>query len=144
MYGSSRNCKSGVWLLWWICHWFVKICFFLKGREDMLLQGTVTLELMIWNFYPWFVPFILIMPPSWGGILVLGCLCIRSWHFLMHARVLKFRIWILHGKIADTLFFLFELSPFLELCPFEKIRMKPFQQDISKHIWTGAWNLLSW
>ena len=43
----------------------------------------------------------------------------------VHARVLKFHIWIPHGKIADIrFFFLSELSPFLELCPFEKIRMK--------------------
>ena len=65
-----------------------------------------------------------------------------------HARVLKFHIWIPHGKIVDArfffvcfLFFVFlllffffffffvvvflsELSPFLELCPYEKIRMK--------------------
>ena len=43
----------------------------------------------------------------------------------VHARVLKFHTWILHGKIADShFFFLSELSPLLELCPFEKIRMK--------------------
>ena len=42
----------------------------------------------------------------------------------MHARVLKFHTWIPHRKIADTFFFLSEVSPFLELCPFEKIRMK--------------------
>ena len=36
----------------------------------------------------------------------------------------NFHIWIPHGKIADTFFFLSELSPFLELCPFENIRMK--------------------
>ena len=53
----------------------------------------------------------------------------------VHARVLKFHIWISHGKIADPyFFFLTELSPVLELCPFEKIRMKSFQQDISKSI----------
>ena len=28
-----------------------------------------------------------------------------------------------------------ELSPFLELCPFKKIRMKSCQKDISKSIW---------
>ena len=33
-------------------------------------------------------------------------------------------IWIPHGKLADTLFFLSEFSPFLESCPFGKIRMK--------------------
>ena len=42
----------------------------------------------------------------------------------MYARVLNFHIWIAHGKVAGTHFFLSELSPFLELCPFEKIRMK--------------------
>ena len=54
-------------------------------------------------------------------------LCIRaSVHVLVrlsktvHAKVLKF-----HGKIVDRhFFFLSELSPFLELCPFENIRMK--------------------
>ena len=43
----------------------------------------------------------------------------------LHARILTFHIWIPHGKIAETcFFFLSELSPILELCPFEKIRMK--------------------
>ena len=111
----------------------------------------------------------------------------------VHARVLKFHIWIPHGKIVDThtiscpsylpfwsyallkksewnlmhaisyepymlgiwnfiygsswknswsLFsFLSELSPFLELCPFEKIRMKSCQQDISKCIWARGLKL---
>ena len=40
----------------------------------------------------------------------------------VHARVLKFHIWIPHGKIFDTpFFFLVRVSSFLELCPFEKI-----------------------
>ena len=34
-----------------------------------------------------------------------------------------------------------ELSPFLELCPFEKIRMKYSQQDISKSIWARGLKL---
>ena len=39
----------------------------------------------------------------------------------VHARVLKFHIWIPHGKITDPyFFFLSELSPFLELSLFEK------------------------
>ena len=38
----------------------------------------------------------------------------------VHARVLKFYIWIPHGKITDMYFFFFsELYPFLELCPFK-------------------------
>ena len=52
----------------------------------------------------------------------------------VHARVLKFHIWIPHGKIFDTCFiFLSEFSPFLELCPFEKIRMK---SDACHILWT--------
>ena len=51
------------------------------------------------------------------------------------ARVFKFYIWIPYGKIADLHFLMSEISPFLELCPFEKIRMKFRQQDISKRIW---------
>ena len=53
----------------------------------------------------------------------------------MHARVLKFHIWIPHVKNSLTVFFLSELCHFLELCPFEKIRMKSCQQDILKSIW---------
>ena len=51
----------------------------------------------------------------------------------VHARVLIFHIWIPHGKIVDALFFLSELSPFFELCPFEKIRMK---SDACHILWT--------
>ena len=50
--------------------------------------------------------------------------CVRSSR-TVHARVLKFHIWIPHGKIADPrFFFLVRVSRFLELCPFEKFRMK--------------------
>ena len=44
--------------------------------------------------------------------------------------------------LADPyFFFLSELSPFLELCLFEKIRMKSCQQDISKSIWARGLKL---
>ena len=54
----------------------------------------------------------------------------------MHARVLKFHIWIPHEKIADAYFFFFlsGLCLFPELWPFEKIRMESCQQTISKTI----------
>ena len=69
---------------------------------------------------------------SWQGVLISVCPCVRlcicvSVHSsrTMRARVLTFHIWIPHGKIVEhVFFFLSELSPFLELCPFEKIRMK--------------------
>ena len=53
----------------------------------------------------------------------------------MHARVLKFHIWIPHEKVADTYFFSYQdYAPFPELWPFEKIWMESFQQAISKTI----------
>ena len=56
------------------------------------------------------------------GLCVRPCICSTK---TVHARVLKFHIWIPHGKIVDAcFFFLSELSPFQVLCPFEKIRMK--------------------
>ena len=66
-----------------------------------------------------------ILHSSWHSILVSGCPCVRLKHarhilWTVHARVLKFHIWIPHGKMADTRFFLSELSPFLELCFFGK------------------------
>ena len=38
------------------------------------------------------------------------------------------------GPMVLCFFFLYELSPFLELCPFVLIRKKFCQQDISKSI----------
>ena len=55
----------------------------------------------------------------------------------VHARVLKFHIWIPHGKIADHIFLLVQLSSFLELCPFEIIRMK----SVACHI---LWTMHAW
>ena len=53
----------------------------------------------------------------------------------MHARVLKFHVWIPHKKIADTYFFPPSgLYPFPELWPFEEIWMESCQQSISKTI----------
>ena len=43
----------------------------------------------------------------------------------VHARVLKFHIWIPHGKIADTRFFSCpSYLPFWSYAPLKKIRMK--------------------
>ena len=47
--------------------------------------------------------------------------------------ILKFHIWIPHGKIVDAHFFLSELSPFPELCPLEKKRTK---SDACHILWT--------
>ena len=42
----------------------------------------------------------------------------------MYANVLKFHILIPHEKIGDPYFFLSQLSPILELFPFDKITLK--------------------
>ena len=53
----------------------------------------------------------------------------------VHARVLKFHIWIPHGKIADLYFFSSpNYLPFWSYAPSKKIGMKSCQQDISKSI----------
>ena len=89
---------------------------------------------------------------SWRGILVSGCPCVRAsvracvrsihaFHILwtVHARVLKFHIWIPHGKIADTRFFFFvfffltSYLPFWSYAPLKKIRMK---SDACHILWT--------
>ena len=60
-----------------------------------------------------------IVRPSVCPFVTLFCAC----HILrtLHARVLKFYIWVPNEKIADPyFFFLSGIFVFLELCPFEK------------------------
>ena len=52
----------------------------------------------------------------------------------MHARVLKFHVWISHEKIADAYFLPSGLCSFSELWPFEEIWIESCQQSISKTI----------
>ena len=42
----------------------------------------------------------------------------------MYANILKFHILIPHEKIGDHIFFISQLSPILELFPFDKITLK--------------------
>ena len=51
----------------------------------------------------------------------------------VHARVLKFHIWIPHGKIFDALFFLAGVISLSELCPFGKLKTK---SDACHILWT--------
>ena len=58
-----------------------------------------------------------------GSILVSDCAFVRSSVLpsvqkKIQARVLKFYIWIPRQKKLTRIFFLSELSPFAELCPF--------------------------
>ena len=59
-----------------------------------------------------------------------------------HARVLKFHIWIHHGKIAEQVFFLVWVISLFGVMPLQKkIRMKSCQQGIWKSIWARGWKL---
>ena len=61
-----------------------------------------------------------------------------AWHILWTVHARFFQISYMDSswkKWLTRIFFLSDLCPFLELCPFEKIRMKSCQQDISKSIW---------
>ena len=58
------------------------------------------------------------------------------------ARVLKFHIWIPRQKIAyPYFFFLSELSPLNELCPFEGLKVQIYNHDISKIITARSFKL---
>ena len=64
----------------------------------------------------------------------------------VHARVLKFHIWIPHGKIADTCFFFScpRYLPFWSYAPLKKMRMK---SDACHILWTmhaRVWNFHIW
>ena len=73
----------------------------------------------------------IILPSFVHPFVKLFCAC----HILrtLQARVLKFYIWVPNEKIADPCFFLAQ-QVCLELCPFEKVRIKFCEQDISKSI----------
>ena len=104
------------------------------------------------------VRIILIMPPTSKkltgntGFRLSVCLSVCPFvtlfdlcHILrtVHARVLKFHMWISLGKISCPLFpFLSELSPFLELGPFDKIRMKPDACHILQTVHARVWNFI--
>ena len=95
---------------------------------------------------------------SWRGILVSGCASVcplitlfDACHILwtMHARVLKFHIWIPHGKIADTLLFSYPSHlPFRRYAPLKKsewnlmhaISYEPCMLVLKFHIWKNSWH----
>ena len=53
-----------------------------------------------------------------GSILLSACVSVRPFKKYIKARVLKFHRWIPRQKIANPYFFLSELSPLAQLCPF--------------------------
>ena len=65
--------------------------------------------------------------------------------WILHTRVLKFHIWIPHGKIAELYFFLVRVISLSGVMPLWK---KSIWHLVSKISWKvfelGAWNLVSW
>ena len=59
----------------------------------------------------------------------------------MHARVLKFRIWIPHGKITDSIFFLVQVISLSGVIPLWKNQNESCQLDILKRIWARGLKL---
>ena len=59
----------------------------------------------------------------------------------IQAMVLKFHIWMPRQKIAYPYFFLSELSPLAELCPFEGLEVQICNHDISKTITDRSFKL---
>ena len=76
---------------------------------------------------------------SWRGILVSGCASVRACvrpsvrSRTMHARVLKFHIWIPHGKKIWHTFFLVRVISLSGVIPLWKIRTK---SDACHILWT--------
>ena len=68
-------------------------------------------------------------------------------HFLwtVHARVLKFHIWIPHGKISDPYFFsCLSYLPFWSYALLKKSEWNLVSKISRKVFELGAWNLVSW
>ena len=85
-----------------------------------------------------------------GSILLSACPSVRpfvpsfvrpSVQKQFKARVLKFHIWILRLNKAYPYFFLSELSPLAELCPFEGLKVQICNHDISKTITARSFKL---
>ena len=64
----------------------------------------------------------------------------------VHARVLKFHIWIPHGKIADLYFFFScpSYPPFWSYAPLKKSEWNLVSKISWKVFELGAWNMVIW
>ena len=65
----------------------------------------------------------------------------------VHTRVLKFHIWIPHGKVADPYFFFFSCPsylPFWSYAPLKKSEWNLVSKISQKVFELGAWNMVSW
>ena len=138
--GSFQHFEN-MFQTYWRCAWrssMQKKYFFDKQYAGGLLSKSYLLPSFI--FLVWVISLSGVMP-LWKKIRMKydACHILRT----VHAWVLKCHIWIPHGKIADLYFFLVELFPCLELCPFEKSEWNLVSKISRKEFELGAWNLVS-
>ena len=93
--------------------------------------------------------FFLVRVISLSGVMPLWKIRMKSdaCHILgtVHARVLKFHIWIPHGKIADPYFFSCQsYLPFWSYAPLKKSEWNLVSQVSRKVFWVRGLNLVSW
>ena len=81
---------------------------------------------------------------SWRSILVSGCECVRASvrSRTMHARVLKFHVWISYGKIFDTRFFLVRVTSLSGVMPLWKNPNEIWCMPSYEPCMLGFWNFI--
>ena len=99
---------------------------FERSWRDILLSGRASVRDSVW-------------PPS----VTLFDACHILW--TVHVRVLKFHIWIFHGKIADCDFFFLQVISLSGVMPlWKKTEWNPVSKISLKVFELGAWSLVSW
>ena len=125
-------------------YWFRVVCASVRP----CIRSSRTMHTRILKFHLWIADTRFLSCPSYLPFWSYALLKKSEWN-LMHAIsyepcMLGFWnfIYMIHTYMDSSwknswpvFFFLFELSLFLEIFPFEKIRIKSYQQDISKRIW---------
>ena len=100
-------------------------------------------------FFLFFLSFFLVRVISLSGVIPLWEIRMKcaAWHTLrtVHTRVLKFHIWISHGKISDPYFFSCpSYLPFWSYAPLKKSEWNLVSKISQKLFKLGNWNLVSW
>ena len=143
----ALNFKDVDWAYWF---WVVRPCVRASVHQKPCMLG-------FWNFIYGFLMEqylthiffrCLSYLPSWSyatlnKIRLKSDVCHILWS--VHARVLKFHIWIPHGKIVDPYFLSCpSYLPFWSYAPLKKSEWNLLSKISWKVFELGAWNLVSW
>ena len=141
LHGLSTQYWGSLHMAWWSASQLVKFNQIepFKGWQTLQEESSC-------------LPFI--MPPTlkklvghiafgWSVILTLFDEFKILW--ILHARVLKFHIWIPRGKIVEWYFFsCLSYLPFWSYAPLQKSEWSLVSQISRKLFELGTWNLVSW